>query len=328
MRGFNNDIFVVGQYINTIDKEETLVSLIDQLKEIKVPIILSGHYPVNREIQKMVDYYLFDKDNPVGDGLSKKYWAETDTYRIESPLKAHDYAVWSTMRNAFNFAKYLNKKNIHYMDYDCIIDIPQYKSEFMSPLRHFDASVMIHGDADPINNCSTYVFSIKTDIGLAIFNSIKTKEEYFTINSTEFALEYVFYKFLNNTADMIYNTKYHIANIYSVNGYSNIESSLVCDKDGGLFYYFNVQEPEKTFTVIVDYSGYKNEHTIDMGYDFKHNSNGQKNLSYRKFLLKIGDYKQGEMAKAYHKDKVISNVILDKTFEEFRSLNNITFKNK
>jgi len=329
MKNFKDDIFVIGEYIDSAGKEQTLISLINKLKEIGIPIILSGHYPVRPEIQMMVDYYIFDKENPVVYGLDKKFFAENHAWRMEYALRAHDYAVWTTMRNTVNFANYLGKKNIHYMEYDCSPDIPQYISEFMNPLDYFDASVL--STSNLIEDYTTYIFSIKTNIGLSLFNSIKTKEEYFN-NNDDFILEHMFYRKLHNITNMIYDSKYRSVgkdlNLYSVENWSIRRSFLVCDEYGILYYIFHIYDDIENFKIVVDYCGEKKEYKITEWYPFKTVTRAGVFDEYKAYVLKIGEYKANETIKVYYEDNEVSSTELNKTMEEYRKLCNINFKNK
>ena len=55
-----DDVFIVGCWPDTESKETTLINLINRLKVYNTTIILCGHYPVKPEIQKMVDYFIYD----------------------------------------------------------------------------------------------------------------------------------------------------------------------------------------------------------------------------------------------------------------------------
>ena len=56
---FDEDIFVIDCWIDTKEKEQTLLNLINRVKVYNVPILLCGHSPVSIEIQKQVDYFLY-----------------------------------------------------------------------------------------------------------------------------------------------------------------------------------------------------------------------------------------------------------------------------
>ena len=198
MSQFNDDIFVIGEYVNFEKKENTLISLIESLKQYDIPILLSGHYPVKPKIQKMVDYYLFDKENPflnVDDfqkyNMAATYvWIETNDWKSEIRASSGDYAEWTLIRNAVNFINYLGKKNIHYIDYDNIPDPDQYIKEFLIPIKNYDAAVL--STHEP-RRYQTFIFSIKTEIAVKVFNTLKTQEEYYRINhANDFFLEHLF----------------------------------------------------------------------------------------------------------------------------------------
>jgi hypothetical protein len=106
---FNEDIFVIDCWLDTKEKEDTLINLINRVKVFNVPIILCGHYPVKPEIQKMVDYCIYDKNNDIL--LEKDFneyevvsdrWTIMNDYKVFNKVDFHhDYAIWLTMKNAF-----------------------------------------------------------------------------------------------------------------------------------------------------------------------------------------------------------------------------------
>ena len=324
---FNNDIFVISEYANSIEKENILISLINNLRRFNIPILLVGHYPVKPEIQEMVDYYLFDKKNPIVypdeirkyDNKSKVVWMESALWRIDISVISHDYTVWASIRNAVNFVEYLNKKNIHFMEYDNLPYIDQYQNEFMSPLKNYDAAVF---DIPGHKKYVTFLFSIKTDIALNVFNKIKTQDEYYTINGNDFPLEDVFFRCLNDVTKNIYISKYvgehgKDLDLHNITGGESISHYLLCDEKGKLFYSFSMPDDINEFIVIVDYNGDKKEYVVNQKYQIS---------DFKIFLLEIGDYKMGKTAIIHYKNKEISRIKLDMEWEKYREYNKITFK--
>jgi len=43
---FNEDVFIIDSWTDTIEKENTLIELIKRIKVFNVPIILATHYAV------------------------------------------------------------------------------------------------------------------------------------------------------------------------------------------------------------------------------------------------------------------------------------------
>ena len=68
-----NEAVVILSHANSDEKIKILKECISTSKKNGYQVILSSSSPVSDEIQKEVDYFLFDKENPVitGDELSK-----------------------------------------------------------------------------------------------------------------------------------------------------------------------------------------------------------------------------------------------------------------
>jgi hypothetical protein len=337
MNQFEDDIFVIGEYVNLEKKEKTLISLIESLKQFNIPILLSGHYPVKPEIQRMVNYYLFDAENPI---LSKydfeKYsrksahvYVQTGDWIVEIFADGGDYAEWLLLRNAVNFVNYLGKKNIHYIVYDNVPDTSQYLNEFLAPMRIYDASVLTTPLILSRNRYLTYIFSIKTNIAMNMFNKIKTQEEYYKYNhADEYFMENVFFRFLNDATKNIYISQYKsTGNDLALHGASdgnNITTFLVCDDKKTLYGNFRTDYGIKSLTVLIDYGGIKKECVIKSGYYiFFVDSPSEK---HNEFIAEIGEYKIGETVKIYYEGIEIFNTKLNVEYDKFKDFNKITFK--
>jgi autotransporter strand-loop-strand O-heptosyltransferase len=238
---YSDDIFVVDTWPNTPEKEADLVECIRRLREFKgVPILLVSHYAIKPEIQKLVDYYLFDKENPLllnkdfnSVGVASGRWTATTDYRVDNFMAYHhDYAIWTSMTHAFNFCKYLGKKTIHFMEYDCLLDTFQYRQTFMEPSRHHDAVIYeyykgstkdLHLADSPF--MATYLFSIKTDIAVEMMKKITSVQDYYANRPEGWQLERLFLKYLKESTSNIQVSQY-IANSNELN------TQAVWNRDG------------------------------------------------------------------------------------------------
>jgi len=196
----SDDIFVIDCWADNESKEDNLIDLIKKLKSYNIPILLTGHYPIKPEIQMMVDYYLFDKNNPlltsdefVEWGINSVRWSQIGEIRVENQRKFHhDFAIWESMRNAFYFCKDLGKKNIHFMEYDNLPNTQQYRQAFIEGLGRSDAVIYEYHKGSTLETppyCATYIFSIKTDIAVQMIDLINTKEEFFKFKPDTWQLE-------------------------------------------------------------------------------------------------------------------------------------------
>ena len=332
---FTEDVFIVDCWTDTIEKENTLIELLNRLKVYNAPIILCGHYPVKSEIQKLVDYYLYDANNDIllekdfeEYGVNSDRWTSMGELTVTNKTEFHhDYAIWITMKNAFALAERLGKKYIHFLEFDNLPEEVQYRQSFMEYVRHNDAVVYEYSEGSTKENnpySSTYIFSIKTDIANRLINTINSKEEYFKGKPDRWQLEKVFYQTLKSITNSIFVSKYipndNELNIFAAwnrngiirNG-ARFQTYLASDEYKQLFIHFISGFSEKTadkdYIVEVTYGKYKRFHMVQRG---------------QFHLDKIGEYIKGEVVKVYYQGIEVFKQELNDEFEEFRRKNKLT----
>jgi autotransporter strand-loop-strand O-heptosyltransferase len=330
MSQFNEDIFVIDCWIDTIAKEKNLINLIERLKMYDIPILVTGHYPIKPEIQQMVDFYLFDKNNPLlmrdefqKYGVNSVRWTDMGDFRIENHREFHhDYAIWETMRNAFNFCKYLGKKYIHFMEYDNLPHPVQYRQAFIERTRDFDVVIYEYdkGSSSMDNPyCATYIFSIKTDIAVSVINTIKNKEEFFGKKPDKWQLEKNFLSSLRTITNSI-----HITNYIPNDKEFNIQAAWSRDdmnRNGtNLQFYLAVDDFDYLYLHVISDGNYLIEIVYD---DYKKFHSVGKNEF---FAYKLGEYKKGNEVNVYYQGTEIFNEFLGKDLNKFREINKLIRK--
>ena len=335
---YPDDIFVIDCWPNSESKENDLINLIKRLRIYNIPILLTGHYPIREEIQKLVDYYLFDRNNPLlvksefaEYNLASGRWTQMADYRIENEnLFHHDYAIWEAMRNSFNFCKYLGKKNIHFFEYDNLPDEVQYRQAFLERINQFDAVLYEYSENSTTNKnfseyCATFIFSIKTDIALQVIDQVKSKHEYFYNRPNGWQLERIFLKCLRNVSNNIHISNY-VANNNELNTqavwnrdgvFRNgavFQTYIAADNENKLYIHFisgfSDVPADKDYLVEINYRGYKKFYTITKnGFHTEH----------------IGKYRKGERVKIYYQGVEVYNEFLGDDVDYFRSINKLTW---
>jgi autotransporter strand-loop-strand O-heptosyltransferase len=338
---FNDHIFVIDAWPDNESKENDLLSLIKKLKTFNIEILLCTHYPIKEQIQKMVDYYIYDKKNPIL--LSKEFdnhlvnsgrWTDNTEYIVNNSYEFHhDYAIWETMRNGFNFAKYLNKKYIHFLEYDNIPDDYQYKQSFVEKIQYYDVILYEYAENSIKDQhlspfCATYIFSIKTDIAIETINQINSKFEYFNDRSKGWQLERVFLDCVKKVTNNIKITDY-IANDNELN------TQAVWNRDG-----MNMNGARFQAYPCVDEEGYLYLHLISGYHEKKADKDYLLEVEYdnlKKFIVlkknefyleKLGGYNKGKRLKIYYQGVEVFNEYLKYDYEDFFKINNVKFKNK
>lgn len=338
---YSDDIFVVDTWPNTPEKEADLVECIRKLREFKgVPILLVSHYAIKPEIQKLVDYYLFDKDNPLllnkdfdSVGVASGRWTAANDYRVDNYMAYHhDYAIWTSMTHAFNFCKYLGKKTIHFMEYDCLLDTFQYRQTFMEPSRHHDAVIYeYHKDSTVDQHLSaymaTFIFSIKTDIAVEMMKKITSVQDYYIDRPEGWQLERLFLKYLKESTSNVYVSPY-IANSNELN------TQAVWNRDG-------ILRNDAKFQVYpcADVSGNFYVHLISGFHEAVADSDYLLEIKYAnttKFItLKVGEmnliylgkYAKGQTLKVNYLGVEAYSEFLQDDLAEFLKMNIVTLPN-
>lgn len=335
---FNDDIFVIDTWPDTESKENDLIECIKKLKQFSpIPILLVSHYPIKTEIQNMVDYYLFDKDNPLLHsseydmyGVSSGLWAQNATHKLTSQnLFQHDYAIWTMMQKAFKFCDILGKKRIHFMEYDNIVDVFQYKQAFLEKSKDYDVVIYEYHEhssssQDLAEYIATYIFSIKTDIALKTVNEINSKWDYFHGKPKGFQLERSFLRELKKHTDNIYITPY-IANNEELNTQAVWNRDGVFRDDAAFQIYLGVDEFDDLYLCLISgFFDYKPNEDYLIEYRYDKNSEFTKLHQHEYKFIDIGKYKKGQTVYVNYNGVEVFNQFLGTDIDIFRKNNSIT----
>lgn len=205
-----NNISVVLSYAETEYRQKLLKNCINS---ITTPIILSSHYQVPEEIQKMTDWTIFERENPL---LYKKdykkynvryarwYLDENGEKKTEDMDFEHSFAVYKLVQSGVRYAKALGKEVINVVNYDYELnsEILKEHEEYLDdydiifykydPKKHPD-----YADAS-----STGFFTGKTEILSEFFEKYQTLEEYYGSSTGWSFFEVVVYNYFKNNSNI------------------------------------------------------------------------------------------------------------------------------
>jgi len=122
----DQDIFVVGAWPSSQDRMQTLIETISQIKALGYPVMVSSHYPLPAPVTESVDYYIFDKENPLSDDWKLTYYRQNEQGEMEARKgnkPYHAVACLTAMRNAIDFCKGKFRR-MYYMEFDLEVDLP------------------------------------------------------------------------------------------------------------------------------------------------------------------------------------------------------------
>lgn len=252
----SDDIIIVSCFPNNLQRLHLLCESLIQLKKLNKEIILVSNCPIPIEIQKSVNYFIFDSRNEILyrnefikyiSGDVHFFWAtdgRTQNYlRLNLGAQTnHSYTIYSNLLNALSLAKRLNKKYIYYTEFDNIIsnqDLPLFDKLKTDTLLNNKLGYFEQMD-------NWYIFSAAfffCDVNFLsnLLPNIQSKTEYLETFKHNFLFEWMFFQILNpykdkldikiskTGADYFSNSKINISN--SFDGGSKIIGDIVKDAD-------------------------------------------------------------------------------------------------
>jgi len=336
---FNEDVFIVDCWTDTVEKENVLIELLNKLQTYGCPIILCGHYAVNPEIVKLADYFLYIKDNDLlmnedfgKYGVNSDRWTDMGNYRITNKTEFHhDYAIWITMKHAFKFAESLGKKYIHFLEYDNLPDLVQYRQAFMEYVRNYDAVLYEYDKGSTKGNnpySSAYIYSIKTEVATAMVGLINSKEEYFKGKPDAWQLEKQLFQSIQKVTKNIFVSKYN-PNNNELNIFAAFNRSGILRGNARIQTYLGVDDSNKLYIHFI--SGFSEkpadrDYLVEINYGITKEFTTIKKGEY--YLGIIGDYKQGETVEVFYQGVEIFSMTLKDDVNTFKNKNKIEINKK
>ena len=279
----SEEIIIIGTYPNLKNRELLTIDCINSLRPLNRKIMLVSHYPVSVEIQRLVDYYLYDSDNQLTHhSYYNKFYNYKSNYDVELNINGikdsnQSFCVLTNIFNAFKAAKNNGFAKAFYITYDVIVD-----------RRDLDA---IEKSFDKINEVNkAYLATINTPFGHGIqttamtlsvdffldnFTYFKTADQYNEtcrlLNAQNFLEDY-FYKVIKSlnseTYELITNEKetFLINSGLGVSSNSEYYSILpvVGKSNHYLFYFFTYNIDERKIEVTLHDDSNVIKHLIDI----------------------------------------------------------------
>jgi hypothetical protein len=199
---------VISTYPNSKHVIDLTTKAINEVKKHGCDVILSSHYPIPSDLQKLADYIVYDSNNLlVYHDYYSTAWQTSDSIEMLMNIKTennhlyHGPAVYTNYYNGISMAKMLGYDNAICFNYDMIIN-DENVINFMKNELNLKKAVYNTYQAMEGNCFRTVIFATNTKFFVDNFNLIKTPEDYTnwkeSIGSESNGLENIFYHNLKN----------------------------------------------------------------------------------------------------------------------------------
>ena len=128
LRDREEELIIIGTYPNLKDRVKLTEECIESLSSLGRKIMLVSHYPVDTELQRLVDYYVYDGHNPMTHhSYYTKFYYHAHDYNVDVNINGlknsnQSLTVLTNLFNGFKTAKQLGYKRVFYTTYDVIVD--------------------------------------------------------------------------------------------------------------------------------------------------------------------------------------------------------------
>ena len=222
------------------------------LEHISGEIILSSNFPVETKTQKLCDWVLYNKNNPLLSkemfekfNLSYDYWSlDSNGNKITNQLDYdHGYAAYTLIQQGIKFAKQIGKNKVHIINYDYIIDNNNINQNNIL-LDSFDSVLYTYKEKSYSEDSYCVGFlSGNVDMLEKIFSHYKSIDEYYSDDNKYKILEVITYnlskKYNLNVKELYYEDLNSLTNREGVlmfsknndfNKFKYISDKYDCDK--------------------------------------------------------------------------------------------------
>jgi glycosyltransferase involved in cell wall biosynthesis len=178
------EAFVLSTYplLNSVTK--TTIECIEALKQTGRKIILTSHLPIPKELQELVDYCVYDKNNLLTKHTFYNYtWFDYGTWKVDLWLTGennnvyHGPAVYTNYYNGAALAEKLGIKKVYFLNYDYVLKDKTFIDNISLILNQKKAYVGIKEEQEG-NTVITYFLATEPKFYLNHFPQIQNSQEY------------------------------------------------------------------------------------------------------------------------------------------------------
>jgi glycosyltransferase involved in cell wall biosynthesis len=285
------ELIIIGTYPNLKSRVQLTKDTIQSLYKLERKIMLVSHYPVDLEIQKMVDYYVYDANNPLTHhSFYTKFFNYNNEYEVDININGlknsnQSLTVLTNMYNGAKLARELGYRRFFYNTYDVVVheDDLATINESLSYIESGKCQAYLGTLATPFGRgIQTNGMTFSVDFFLHNFDNVRDAESYNraceNIGAQNFLEDYLVKKVLSfneNDVHLIENEQDTFLTNSGVGVASNSEYYSILPIEfvnKYMFYFFTYNIDERKINVTMKENGlefYNNSFQINKTREFK-----------------------------------------------------------
>jgi Glycosyl transferases group 1 len=263
----DEELIIIGTYPNLKSRAQLTKDTINSMKALGRNIMLISHYPVDEEIQRMVDHYVYDAHNPLTHhSYYSRFYRHTNDYYAEVNINGLKFSnqsltVLTNLYNGFKAAQNLGYKRAFYNTYDVVInekDLNVINEAFNTDKKAYLSTV----NTSQGKGIQTNGMMFDVDFFVKEFDDVRTPAEWDVVckrrkceNYLEDYLAKVVYSFNPNDIQLVTNSDQTLLIHSGLGVASNSEYYSVLPVSGKpgwyMFYFFTYNVDDRIFWIKI-----------------------------------------------------------------------------
>jgi hypothetical protein len=264
------EIVAILSHADTTDKLEILQKCLREIKNQNYKVMLSSHIEVPDYIKNELDYFLFDKENPLilnkeFPGMAHIYiWQSHTGYHQNYSLDYnHSYAVLKLIKNSLAIAQINGYEKIHFVNYDYVLYDDYILKNHSDALDRVDLFSYYYDKFEQSReHINTGLFSVRVNPYIDILNKINSKEDFLKSNQAVFE-KYFYYETLNNNLTIELVDQENLLNTRNVMNSKSTFKHVIEDK---IHVYLSKENNTENYFIYIN-STQGDVFTVDILYD-------------------------------------------------------------
>lgn len=156
MRG----LIILDTYPNTLRNEELLIESINAYKKLSFDILLVSHYPISSDIQKLVNYVIYDSNNDfLPARFTPHWWCQVHGYQVDVYNGGHSLPICRNMMLSISFAKSMRYNTFIFSESDVILTESDLELLSEMVMEMYDTGKqMLFFKPEDYRDCGSYVY--------------------------------------------------------------------------------------------------------------------------------------------------------------------------
>ncbi len=189
------EIAIIGSFSNSFEKLKLLENCISECRKNDLDVLVYGRYPIPESTQKLCDYWIFDKSNPVLESRLMDFWNVSFGKKTHKLNNDYGFAAIEQIIKGLGIVKTLGYETSYWINYDLdMTGFNQFREIWLDKKNEYESlGYEFYTNYGEIKGINTTILALKVNSCYEKLKGYFTITNYYTTNknTTNFAEHFV-----------------------------------------------------------------------------------------------------------------------------------------